>query len=103
MGALLVSLAASTQHSEVSAGQCANELRGEPLQQHTSTFKSCWSGAFGPCLGELRPESKLPASVTALAAPILGRAGFFLGVYGLLRVIRFLLSQKSEDDGESAD
>jgi len=47
--------------------------------------------------------SKLPASVTALAAPILGRAGFFLGVYGLLRVIRFLLSQKSEDDGESAD
>lgn len=47
--------------------------------------------------------SKLPASVTALAAPILGRAGFFLGIYGLLRVVRFLLSQRSEDDGESAD
>ena len=48
-------------------------------------------------------DKRNPKSVMPLPRCPKTEAGFFLGVYGLLRVIRFLLSQKSEDDGESAD
>lgn len=45
----------------------------------------------------------LPASTTSALAPILGRVGFFLGIYGMLRMLRFFMFEYKASGGYDDD